>query len=115
MDEKGDLVTHSHSILARWRIQFSQLLNVHVISDVRQTEIHTAELLAPEPSAFEVEMAIEKLTGYKSPGIDQIPAELIKAWVEQFTLRAINLLLLFGIKKNCLRSTKFYPTSCCPG
>jgi hypothetical protein len=32
-----------------------------------------------EPSAFEVEMAIEKLKRYKSPGIDQIPAELIKA------------------------------------
>jgi hypothetical protein len=33
----------------------------------------------PEPSAFEVEMAIEKLKSHKSPGIDQIPAELIKA------------------------------------
>jgi hypothetical protein len=29
--------------------------------------------------AFEVKMAIEKLKKYKSPGIDQIPAELIKA------------------------------------
>ena len=33
----------------------------------------------PEPSAFEVELAIEKLKNHKSPGIDQIPAELIKA------------------------------------
>ena len=32
----------------------------------------------PEPSAFEVEVAIEKLKRHKSPGIDQIPAELIK-------------------------------------
>jgi hypothetical protein len=56
---------------------FSQLLNVHGDSDVRQTEIHTA--LVPEPSAFEVPMAIEKLNRYKSPGIDQIPAELITA------------------------------------
>jgi len=31
------------------------------VSDVRQTEIHTAEPLLPEPGAFEVEMAIEKL------------------------------------------------------
>jgi hypothetical protein len=29
-------------------------------------------------------MAIEKLKKHKSPGIDQIPAELIKAGVEQF-------------------------------
>jgi hypothetical protein len=33
----------------------------------------------PEPSAFEVEMAIGKLKRYKSSGIDQVPAELIKA------------------------------------
>jgi hypothetical protein len=33
----------------------------------------------PEPSAFEVELAIEKLKCQKSPGFDQIPAELIKA------------------------------------
>jgi hypothetical protein len=33
----------------------------------------------PEPSAFEVELAIEKLNSHTSPGIDQIPAELMKA------------------------------------
>jgi hypothetical protein len=33
----------------------------------------------PEPSAFEVEMATEQLERRKSPGIDQIPAEFIKA------------------------------------
>ena len=33
----------------------------------------------PVPSAFEIELATEKLTSHKSPGIDQIPAEMIKA------------------------------------
>jgi hypothetical protein len=33
----------------------------------------------PEPSAFEAEMATEKLKGHKSPGMEQIPAELMKA------------------------------------
>jgi hypothetical protein len=33
----------------------------------------------PEPSASEVEIATEKLKRHKSTGIDQIPAELIKA------------------------------------
>ena len=32
----------------------------------------------PEPSAFEVELAIEKLKSHKSPGIDQIPVQFIK-------------------------------------
>jgi len=38
-DDKGDLVADSCSILARWRNYFSQILNVHRVNDVRQTEI----------------------------------------------------------------------------
>jgi hypothetical protein len=98
-----------------------------------------------EPSAFEVEMAIEKLKRHKSPGTDKIPAQLTKAGGRQFTMRSINLLILLGIRRNYLRSgrsqslyllisrvikqtvviieayhvcqvhTKFYPTSCCQG
>jgi hypothetical protein len=37
-------------------------------NDVRQTEMHTAEPLMPEPSAFVFEMAIEKLKRHKSRG-----------------------------------------------
>ena len=75
------MVRGSYSILAKWREYFSKLLNVHGVHDVRQTETHTAEPLMPEPSAFEVILAIEKLESHKSPGIDQIPAELIKEGV----------------------------------
>jgi hypothetical protein len=64
-DEKGDLVTDSHSILARWRKHFIQPLNGHAIGDVRQTEKHTAGPLVPEPSAFEFEMSIENLKRHK--------------------------------------------------
>jgi len=67
------------SILVRWRNYFSQQLNVRGVNDVRQTKIHTAEPLVPEPSAFEVELAIEKLNIHKSPDNDQIPAEPIKS------------------------------------
>jgi len=103
-DEKGDLVADSHSILARWRRYISQLLKVHGVNDVRQTEIHTAEPLIPEPSAFEFDLAIEKLKTHKSPGSDQIPTELITAGVEQFALISISILFLFGIRRNYLRS-----------
>jgi len=54
-------------------------LNVPGVSDVRQIEIHTAESLVPEPSASEVELAIEKLKSHTSPGTDQIPADMFKA------------------------------------
>ena len=65
--------------MARCRNYFSQLLNVHEDNDIRQAEIHIVEPLVPEPSAFEVELTIGKVKNHKSPGIDQIPAELIKA------------------------------------
>jgi hypothetical protein len=42
-------------------------------------DIHMAEPSVPEPSLVKVETAIGKLKSYKSPGIDHIPAELIKA------------------------------------
>ena len=66
-DEKGDLVADFCSIVARWRNYFSQLLIVHGVNDIKHTDIHTAEPLVPEPSAFEVELAIEKLKSHKSP------------------------------------------------
>jgi len=54
---------------------------VERINDVRQTETHThtTETLVPHSSAFEIVLFIEKLKSHRSPGIDQIPAELIKA------------------------------------
>jgi hypothetical protein len=54
------------------------VLNVHGVHDVRQMDIHMAEPLVPEPGLVEVETRIGKLKSYKSPGTDQIPAELIK-------------------------------------
>jgi hypothetical protein len=77
-DEKGYLVTGSHGVLDRWCNHISQVLNVRGVNEVRQTEIHTEEPIVPELSAFEPELAIEELKSHKSPGVDQIPAELIK-------------------------------------
>ena len=78
-DEKGDLVADSRGIVARWRNYFSQLFNVYGVTDVRQAKIHTTEPLVPEPTASEFERAIDKLKSHKSPGINPIPAEVIKA------------------------------------
>ena len=144
-DEKGELVADPHSIMARWRNYFSQLLNVHENNDVRQAEIHTVVPLVPEPSAFEVELAIGKLKNHKSPGIDQILAELIKAggrticcaihkliisiwnkeelseyWKESITVPIYKKgdktdLITIGAYHYCQLCTKFCPTSCSQG
>ena len=73
------MAADSRSILARWRNYFFELLNVHGVNVTKHRDIHTAEPLVPEPSAFEVDLAIEKLKSHKSPNIDQNSAKLIKA------------------------------------
>jgi hypothetical protein len=45
-EENGDLLADFHSIFNRWKNYFCQLLNVHRVNDVRQTEVHTAEPLS---------------------------------------------------------------------
>ena len=82
-DEKGDMVTDSHKILARWRNQFSQLLKVHWTNDVRQTEIHRAE---PQ-----VQMRLSWLLKSLEVINYQILIKLQQRQEEQkFTIRSIN-------------------------
>jgi len=78
---------------------FSQPLNIHGVNDVRQTEIHTAKPLVPELSAFDFDLAIEKLKNHKSPGFDQIPAEVIKAWRRKIRCEIYKLIISIWNKK----------------
>jgi hypothetical protein len=55
-DENGDQLADSHNILKRWKNYFSQLFNVHNVSDVSQIEVHMTEPLVPGPSHLEVEI-----------------------------------------------------------
>jgi sorting nexin-29 len=64
-------------------------------------DIHTAEPLVPEPSLVEVEISIGKLKSYKSPGTDNIPAELIKAGGETLYSEIHKLIVVFVIRRNC--------------
>jgi hypothetical protein len=60
--------------------------------DVRPIEVHKVEPLVPGPSRLEVETANANLKKYKSPGNDQIPAEVIQAGGE-ILLSAIHKLI----------------------
>jgi hypothetical protein len=48
-DENGDLAD-SYNILNSWKNYFSQLLDMHNVSEVRQIKVHMAEPLVPGPS-----------------------------------------------------------------
>jgi hypothetical protein len=67
-------------------------------------EIHTAEPLVPDPSPFVVEIAIAELKGYKSPGTDQILAELIQAGSDTLFSEIHNLLNFVWNKEAFLSS-----------
>jgi hypothetical protein len=73
------------------------------VNNVRQTEMRTAEPLAPERRTFEFETANGKLKCHKSPGIDQVPVERLNQGLGQFALRTINLLIILVIRRHILR------------
>jgi hypothetical protein len=98
-DERGDLIGDPHNILNMWKNYFCYLLNIHSVGGVRQTEIHTAQPFVPEPSASVVEVAIGKLKRYRSPGVDQIPVELIQAGRETLCLEIHKLIKLIWNKE----------------
>jgi hypothetical protein len=58
----------------------------------------------PEKSDFDFKMDIGVLKEHKSPCIYQITRELIKALEIIIALRSINVLILFGIRSNCMRN-----------
>jgi hypothetical protein len=98
-------------------------------------DIHWAEPLVPEPSLVKLETAIEKLRSYKSPGTDQIPAELIKGegeklcseihklicsiWnkeeLPQRWKESIGVRIIIEDSPYCQLPTKFYVTFFLPG
>jgi hypothetical protein len=68
------------------------------VSDDREVEVHMAKPLVPGPRRLEVEIAIAELKKYKSPGTDQITAELIEAGGDTL-LSEIHKLINFVWKK----------------
>lgn len=61
------------------RNYFCQLLNVHGVTDVWQTEVCTDEPLMPKTIAFTVENVIKKFKRYKSSCSYQISMEMMQA------------------------------------
>jgi hypothetical protein len=72
----------NETILERWAQHFEELLNGNapeLVEDMtmvqKQENFETEE---PVPTINEIEQAIKRLRNHKAPGIDLIPAELVK-------------------------------------
>lgn len=77
-DEHGQLLSDEKEIANRWGEYFHDLLNKPTIQRPQRT-FQNAEPMIETPTYEEVTEAIHKLKPNKSPGDDNIPAELIKA------------------------------------
>jgi hypothetical protein len=98
-DERGDIHVDPQKVLNRWKNYLCQVLNMQGAGGVRQTEIHALEPFVPEPSTSEVEVTIRKLKRFKSPGSDQISAELIQAGREILHSEICKLIMLIWNKE----------------
>ena len=59
-------------------------------------------------------MTIEKLKKHTNQQVlSKSQQNLLKHWIGPFTLRTVIVLILFGIRKNCLRSGKSRSLSLC--
>jgi hypothetical protein len=77
-DENGDLLADSRNILNRWK-NYSQILNVHRVSDVRQIEIHTTEPLVPVLTRFSLKLLLQNWKGFNR----QVVIKFRKNWFKQ--------------------------------
>jgi hypothetical protein len=68
--------------------------------------MHTAEPFMSESSASVVRVAAGKLKKHKSPGVDQIPAELLKRGGKVLRSEIHKLMKLIWKKKNCFTNGK---------
>lgn len=80
-DKEGNILTEEQEIHQRWTEYCKDLYNTKTTVDptVLQTEPHTNEEEEFNILRSEVERAVKELKAGKSPGVDNIPAELLKA------------------------------------
>jgi hypothetical protein len=88
----------------RWKNYFSQLLNVHRVSDVRQIEIHTAEQLVPDLALLRLKLLLQNWKFINCRVVTKFRQNWFKQEVKHCSLRSINPLIIFGIRKNILIS-----------
>jgi hypothetical protein len=95
----NEILSTEDDINARWKTYFQELLTTEVVehtnpldnTHINQTATE-GELEEEPPSILDIEIAIQSMSNNKSPGIDNIPAELHKN-VGQQLIRKVHRLI----------------------
>ena len=78
-DSNGTIRTQEEEVLGMWKDFFQDLLNREDRNDEQEREqVHAIDIEIEEPTLDGVKRAIQKLKNNKTPGIDNISAELLK-------------------------------------
>ena len=81
-DKDGNLLTDKNAITKRWKEYCEELYNYQITADqsmlTKLQDIDTSEVEDPPILRAEVEAAMKDLKCGKSPGVDNVPGELIK-------------------------------------
>lgn len=92
-DDNGSLITTNEELAKKWGDYFDILLNCEAPDEVFNLNLETGEEQeCPEPSLDEIRSQINILKNHKSPGEDQIHAELLKKGGEEMTFRLWKLI-----------------------
>ena len=100
LDKRGNLVSGKKEMQARWTEHFREELNREeptdpiTIEDESEFELGglIEEIVITEPTIGEIKAAIERLKNGKSPSVDSITAELLKAHKELSAAKVHQLL-----------------------
>ena len=86
-DRNGNILSKESDIMNRWAEHFRSVLNrgdptQPPAIDIDNNNIEELDISVEEISAEEIQAAIRKLKNNKAAGVDNIPAELLKADIE---------------------------------
>ena len=92
-DKNGEIIIEKSKILDRWTQYCSELYNFKLNGDAKvlETSENINDYKDNEILRSEVEDATKSLKKGKSPGIDNIPGELIQAGGEHMTSALLNI------------------------
>jgi len=102
-DVNCGLVTYSDSNLVRWRKYFSQLFNVHGVMLFGRLKYTQQDQYCLSRVILICRRLFKSSEDTNHQVMIKSQQNCLKREIRYFALISINLLLLFGIRRNCLR------------